>query len=74
MSESNLEVQYTEADAAGIGKLMSFLIERFSGDPVNAELLKVIVDSPYHEQIVARLNGRIVGTVTMNLLEGAWYD
>jgi GNAT superfamily N-acetyltransferase len=78
MSEFNIEVQrlseYTEADAVGIGRLMPFLSERLSGDPVSEERLKAIVDSPYHEQLVARLDGRIVGAATMNLLMGPGMD
>ena len=78
MSELNVEVQrlseYAEADAVGIGRLMPFLSERLSGDPMNAERLKAIINSPYHEQLVARLNGRIVGAATMNLLMGPGMD
>jgi GNAT superfamily N-acetyltransferase len=62
--------EYSEVDAAGIGRLMPFLSERLSGNPVDEALLRAIISSPYHEQLVARLNGTIVGVATMNLLMG----
>ena len=62
--------EYHPDDAAGIGRLMPFLNDRLSGEPMDEDLLKAIVDSPYHEQLVARLDGRIVGAATMNILMG----
>ncbi len=59
--------KYSDADAAGIGKLGPSLSARFNEDPVNAKTLRTIIESPLHEQIVARdENGKIVGAATMN--------
>jgi len=78
MSQPDVSVErlteYSEADAAGIGRLRPFLDEALSGDPVREDLLRKIIDSPEHAQLVARLDGVIVGTATMNLLVGALSD
>jgi GNAT superfamily N-acetyltransferase len=63
--------EYTPEDAAGIGRLMPFLSDKFSGEPIDQELLETIINSPYHDQIVARLEGRIVGAATLSLVIGA---
>jgi GNAT superfamily N-acetyltransferase len=74
MSEPEVIVErlqeYCEADAMGIGRLMPFLSERLRGEPMAEDLLRAIIDSPHHDQLVARLNGLIVGAATMNLLMG----
>ncbi|HUD07616.1 MAG TPA: GNAT family N-acetyltransferase [Candidatus Saccharimonadales bacterium] len=74
MSEMDLSIErlseFSEADATGIGRLMPFLSERLSGDPIDTKVLKTIISSPYHEQLVAKLDGRIVGAATMDLLMG----
>jgi len=61
---------YSEADAIGIGRLMPFLSERLSSEPMDEELLRTIIESPHHDQLVAKLDGQIVGAATMNLLMG----
>lgn len=73
---SNTEVQierlstYTPEDAVGIGRLMPFLSERLGGEPIPEELLREIITSPHHEQLVARLDSIIVGTATLSILMG----
>lgn len=62
---------YTENDAIELGKLMSSLSTRFDGQPVSRELLETIISSPSHDQIVARLDGHIVGAATVGLVMGA---
>jgi GNAT superfamily N-acetyltransferase len=78
MNQPDISVErltlFSEADAAGIGRLMPFLSEDLNGDPIKEELLRAIIDSPYHEQLVARMDGKIVGTATMNLLMGPAVD
>lgn len=63
--------EYSEDDAAQLGRLMPFLSDSFNGEPVDAELLQTIISSPYHDQLVARLEGRIVGAATLSLVLGA---
>jgi len=74
MSIDNVAVEaltvYHDADAAGLGRLMPFLSERLSDAPVDEALLRAIIESPYHDQLVARLDGRIVGAASLSLLMG----
>lgn len=73
---SNLDViveiltEYSEPDAVGIGRLMPFLNDKLSDEPMAEELLRMIIDSPHHDQLVAKLDGTIVGAATVNLLLG----
>lgn len=71
-TEVNVErlEHYTPEDAVGIGRLMPFLSKNASGEPIPEDLLRQIVTSPYHEQLVARLDSVIVGAATLNLLMG----
>lgn len=62
--------EYSAEDAAGIGRLMPFLSDRLTDEPMDEVLLRTIIESPHHEQLVARLDGLIVGAATMNLLMG----
>ena len=62
--------RYTPEDARGIGRLMPFLSEHASGEPIPEELLQQIITSPHHEQLVARLDSIIVGAATLNMLMG----
>ncbi len=75
MTERELAVEriaeYSEENAAGIGRLMPFLDESFPDTPLDRELLQDIVASPFHDQLVARLDGVIVGAATMSLVMGA---
>lgn len=61
---------YSAEDAAGIGRLMPFLSSSRTAKPMNKELLEEIIDSPHHEQLIARLNGTIVGVATLSILMG----
>jgi len=64
--------EYTEEDAAQIGHLMPHLSSSFAGDPIPEELLKEIIASPYHDQLVARNeSGDIIGAATLSIIYGA---
>ena len=63
-------MEYSEEDATGIGKLMPRLSERLSDAPIPEDLLREIIDSPHHDQLVARLESRIVGAATLSTLYG----
>ncbi|MCL2037802.1 GNAT family N-acetyltransferase [Candidatus Saccharibacteria bacterium] len=59
--------KFSHDDAVGIGKLGPSLSARFDDSPMGDEMLRKIVESPSHAQIVARdETGKIVGAVTMN--------
>lgn len=74
MSELEVSIEklsaYTLEDAAGIGRFMPFLSDKLTGDPIPEALLIAIIESPYHEQLIARLDGIIVGSATLNILMG----
>ena len=72
MPETTIETlrEYSETDAKQLGRLMTFLSERFSGEPVPRELLEMIINSSFHDQLVARIDGRIVGAATLSLTMG----
>lgn len=49
---------------------MPHLSQRKDSTPMSEELLTEIIDSPHHEQLVARLDGKIVGTATLSIILG----
>jgi ribosomal protein S18 acetylase RimI-like enzyme len=70
----NVEVErlseYSDDDAAGLGRLMPFLSDRFTDEPIRRELLEAIISSPNHEQLVARIESRIIGAATLSIVMG----
>lgn len=62
---------YTPEDAAGIGRLMPYLSESFSSDPVPEDILRAIIESDDRAQFVARISSHIVGVATLNTIIGA---
>ncbi|HET7529139.1 MAG TPA: GNAT family N-acetyltransferase [Candidatus Saccharimonadales bacterium] len=63
--------EYSPGDAADLGSLLTALSGRFTGEPVPESLLREIIESPYHDELVARLEGRIVGAATLSIIMGA---
>lgn len=63
---------YSSQDAIDIGQLLPHLSDIFDGSPVSEHVLRDIIASPYHDQLVARNDqGRIVGTATITITMGA---
>ena len=62
---------YSPRDAAEIGALMSQLSPDRGDKPVPEELLRHIVDSPDHDQLVARSPERIIGAATLSVIYDA---
>lgn len=63
---------YSPADAAAIGALLPYLSDTFNGNPVPKQTLIDIIESPYHEQLVARnASGTIIGIATVSITFGA---
>lgn len=60
--------EYSDRDAAEIGLLLPHLNSEYSDKPIDKSWLEEVIASPYHDQIVARLDGKIVGTATLNTL------
>lgn len=64
--------QYSDPDAADIGHLLAHLSNTFDGQPVGENTLRSIIESPYHDQLVARdKSGKIIGTLTISQTMGA---
>ncbi len=63
---------YTPEDAAGIGQVMQHLSSKATGEPIDEGLLRTTIDSPLHDQFVARLGDdpRIVGAATLSIILG----
>lgn len=62
---------YSELAAQEIGALLPHLDSSFDKGPVSRELLSAIIESPLHEQLVARgEDGRIVGIATLSIVFG----
>jgi ribosomal protein S18 acetylase RimI-like enzyme len=59
---------YSDDLAAGIGKLMPVLNQDFGDAPIDAELLKFIIDSPSHGLFVARNDSEIVGVAVLSIV------
>ena len=61
---------YSDHIAEGIGALGPDLSKKFTGVPMAQEHLEEIIASPYHDQLLASVQGRIVGVATMSLILG----
>lgn len=59
---------YSGEDAAQLGQLLTHLTTKATGMPLPKEWLDQIIASPFHTQIVARSNGKIVGAATLSLI------
>ncbi len=57
-------------DARELGALLTDLSARFDGRPVTKERIEEIVNSPDRELIIARIEGKIVATATVNVIVG----
>ena len=73
---SNVKVStvamYSERIAEGIGRLMPDLSPNLPETPITREHLDEVIHSPYHDQLIAEVNYRIVGAATMSLVIGGF--
>jgi len=60
-----------DQDKRDIARLMTMLSNRFAGGVIDDSILERIIQSPHHDQLVARLDSRIVGAATISLVFGA---
>lgn len=71
---------YSAEDAADIGRLLPHLSQRFDGSAMSEKVLRDIISSPYHDQLIARDDqGHIVGTATLSIImatdgHNAWLE
>lgn len=74
------EVREYSADvASGLGRLMRVLSEDLANEPIAEDRLRAIIESPTRAQLIAELQGRVVGAATLNLIVSlsgtkAWLD
>lgn len=62
---------YDTSDLAAIGQILLSLSPNFSSETALEDLLRQLIDSPSHEQLVARdTSGRIVGIATLSVTIG----
>jgi GNAT superfamily N-acetyltransferase len=71
--------EYSDETAAAIGRLMPFLSPNATGQAIPETTLRRIIESPDREQLVAHMEGRLVGSAVLNTLVGnistkAWLD
>lgn len=66
--------EYSDEAAAQIGRLMPYLDPRLSAEPTPEARLRRIIDSPYHEQLIAMRGGKIVGVATMTMVLEPGFD
>lgn len=59
---------YNQIDADELGALMTHLSDTCDGRPIPREWLEKIIESAYHDQLVARCRDRIVGAATVSLV------
>ena len=62
--------EYSNQDAKDIGSLLPALSANLQDTPADEGLLKEIITSPYHTQIVARNDEKIVGIATLSITLG----
>ncbi|MGI6612698.1 MAG: GNAT family N-acetyltransferase [Candidatus Nanosyncoccaceae bacterium] len=62
---------YSQKDAIEIGQLMPSLRSKIRDDsPIDKKALLDIINSPWHDMIVARLDDKIVGTASLSIIMG----
>ncbi len=69
--ESSIVAEYSNEVASELGSLMPDLSHKLQDSPIPREHLEAIINSPYHDQLIASINGHIVGAATMSLILGA---
>lgn len=62
--------EYSDRVAAGIGLLMPALSSCLSAAPMDQGRLETFIESPHHDQLLAELDGRVVGAAAMSLMLG----
>lgn len=69
---TNIEVVdvYSEDLSIKIGKLMPILSGSLSDQPIKPEILKDIIDSPYHGLFVAKNDSEIIGVAVLSIVMG----
>lgn len=61
---------YDKQDAHELGALLGTLSARFDGSPIEKKRVEEIINSPERDLIIARVEGRIVATATLNTTVG----
>lgn len=73
---SNIEIsvrtieEYSDDVACRLGELVCFLTPSATGEPIHESRLRAIIDSDSHDQLVAEVEGRIMGAATLSVVRG----
>lgn len=71
--EIEVLTEYAHQDAIEIGNLLPHLDASADGQPLSEQMLRDIIASPYHDQLVARNeNSQIVGIATLSITMGTF--
>jgi GNAT superfamily N-acetyltransferase len=62
--------RYSKDLSIGVGKLMPTLSPKLSDQPISSEILKDIINSPYHGLFVAFSDSEIVGVAVLSIVMG----
>lgn len=72
MIEIGPMTEYDAELAEKMGKLLTQLSTKWSGEPLDREWIEAIIESPYHDQLLAfDENDNLVGMATMSVVMGA---
>ena len=71
MIEVGVMTEYDGDVAEQMGKLLLDLSKSWSGDAVEREKIEEIIESPWHDQILAFDGDRLVGMATVSVVMGA---
>ena len=69
-TDTQILTTYSSADIATIADLLETLSPRFSDLQLDPVFLDEIIASPYHDLIVTRIDGAVVGIATLSITMG----
>lgn len=70
MIEVGTMTEYDADVAAAMGKLLAVLSAKYNGEAVSRELLEEIIESPWHDVLLAFDGDELVGMASMSVLMG----
>ncbi len=71
MIEIGPMAEYDGDVAEALGRLLMDLDKDYSGEPVSRDVLEDIIESPWHDILLAFDNGDLVGTASVSVVMGS---
>ena len=68
MTEVGVVTEYEPELAEAMGKLRQQLSKRHDGSPIAREVIEELIESPYHDIIIAEDDGKIVGMTIVSIV------